>query len=135
MDRDLQNLLELEYQDDVRSYMSMMEVSHLLWVPTWFTSRKLTPCPCLQARTAPSVDLIEQQPELAWYMRPYLIDFLIEVHQQHRLRPETLYLAINLVDRYVSKRVVFKVSSSSPPRVRRAPRAHAPAVSRNTTSS
>jgi hypothetical protein len=33
---------------------------------------------------------------------------LIEVHQQHALRPETLYLAINIVDRYVSKRIVFK---------------------------
>jgi len=55
-----------------------------------------------------SVDLIDQQPELQWYMRPYLVDFLIEIHQQHRLRPETLYLAINIVDRYVSKRIVFK---------------------------
>lgn len=41
-------------------------------------------------------------------MRPYLIDFLIEIHQQHRLRPETLYLAVNIVDRYVSRRIVFK---------------------------
>jgi hypothetical protein len=41
-------------------------------------------------------------------MRPYLVDFLIEIHQQHRLRPETLYLALNIVDRYVSKRIVFK---------------------------
>lgn len=41
-------------------------------------------------------------------MRPYLIDFLIEIHQQYRLRPETLYLAINIVDRYVARRVVFK---------------------------
>ena len=48
------------------------------------------------------------QPELQWYMRPYLIDFLIEVHSQFRLRPEVLYLAMNIVDRYVSKRVVFK---------------------------
>ncbi len=31
------------------------------------------------------------QPELQWFMRPYLIDFLIEVHQQFRLRPEVLY--------------------------------------------
>lgn len=41
-------------------------------------------------------------------MRPFLLDFLIEVHAQFRLRPETLYLALNLVDRYVSKRVVYK---------------------------
>jgi hypothetical protein len=51
---------------------------------------------------------MDMQPELQWFMRPYLIDFLIEVHQQFRLRPEVLYLAMNIVDRYVSKRVVYK---------------------------
>lgn len=55
-----------------------------------------------------SVELIDMQPELAWYMRPYLVDFLIEIHQQYRLRPETLFLALNIVDRYVSKRIVYK---------------------------
>lgn len=62
----------------------------------------------VQGKTTASVDLIDQQPELQWYMRPYLVDFLIEIHQQFRLRPETLYLALNIVDRYVSKRIVFK---------------------------
>jgi Cyclin, N-terminal domain/Cyclin, C-terminal domain len=61
-----------------------------------------------QSRTLASVELIDMQPELQWYMRPYLVDFLIEVHSQNRLRPETLYLALNIVDRYVSKRIVFK---------------------------
>jgi hypothetical protein len=52
------------------------------------------------------------QPELQWYMRPFLVDFLIEIHQQFRLRPEVLYLAMNIVDRYVSKRVVMYHCSS-----------------------
>ncbi|KAM0750771.1 hypothetical protein T439DRAFT_289162 [Meredithblackwellia eburnea MCA 4105] len=81
----MQHLLELEYQNDVKAYMYEME-----------------------AKTAASVELIDQQPELQWYMRPYLVEFLIEIHQQYRLRPETLYLALNIVDRYVSKRIVFK---------------------------
>ena len=51
---------------------------------------------------------MDMQPELQWFMRPYLIDFLVEVHSQFRLRPEVLYLAMNIVDRYVSKRVVYK---------------------------
>ena len=51
---------------------------------------------------------MDMQPELQWFMRPYLIDFLIEVHTQFRLRPEVLYLTMNIVDRYVSKRVVYK---------------------------
>ncbi|KAK8850703.1 hypothetical protein IAR55_004623 [Kwoniella newhampshirensis] len=58
--------------------------------------------------TLASAELMDMQPELQWYMRPYLIDFLVEVHQQFRLRPEVLYLAMNIVDRYVSKRVVYK---------------------------
>lgn len=41
-------------------------------------------------------------------MRPYLIDFLIEAHACFSLLPETLFLAVNLLDRYCSKRVVYK---------------------------
>jgi len=41
-------------------------------------------------------------------MLPFLVDFLIEVHSQFRMSPETLHLALNLVNRYASKRVVFK---------------------------
>lgn len=40
-------------------------------------------------------------------MRPCLVDFLVEIHFSFRLRPETLYLALNIIDRYVSRRVVF----------------------------
>lgn len=41
-------------------------------------------------------------------MRPYLLDFLIEAHAAFGLLPETLFLTINLLDRYCSKRVVYK---------------------------
>ena len=41
-------------------------------------------------------------------MRPYLLDFLIEAHTAFGLLPETLFLAINLLDRYCSKRIVYK---------------------------
>lgn len=62
----------------------------------------------LQNSTLASADFMDMQPELQWFMRPYLIDFIIEVHSQFRLRPEVLYLAFNIVDRYVSKRIVYK---------------------------
>lgn len=51
---------------------------------------------------------MDAQPELKWFMRPYLVDFIVEIHQTFRLRPETLYLTMNIVDRYVSKRIVYK---------------------------
>lgn len=41
-------------------------------------------------------------------MRPYLLDFLLEAHHAFQLLPESLHLAVNLLDRYCSRRVVYK---------------------------
>lgn len=38
-------------------------------------------------------------------MRAILIDWLVEVHTKYKLRPPTLFLAVNLIDRYLSKGV------------------------------
>lgn len=54
-----------------------------------------------------SASAMDQQPEIRWPMRPCLVDFLIEIHFTFRLRPETLYLTLNIVDRYVSRRIVY----------------------------
>jgi len=48
------------------------------------------------------------QREIQWFMRPSLIDFMLEAHAAFVLMPETLFLAINLFDRYCSRRVVYK---------------------------
>lgn len=50
---------------------------------------------------------MDQQPEIRWSMRPCLVDFLVEIHFTFRLRPETLYLTLNIIDRYVSRRIVY----------------------------
>lgn len=62
----------------------------------------------LQVQTLPNPDMMTTQPELQSHMRPYLLDFLVETHLGLRLSRETLYLAVNLVDRYCSKRVVLR---------------------------
>lgn len=36
-------------------------------------------------------------------MRSILIDWLVEVHLKFKLLPETLYLTVNIIDRYLSK--------------------------------
>ena len=54
-----------------------------------------------------SVASMDQQPEIRWHMRPCLVDFLVEIHFTFRLRPETLYLTLNIIDRYVSRRIVY----------------------------
>lgn len=41
-------------------------------------------------------------------MRMILIDWLVEVHNKFELFPETLYLTIDLVDRYLSTKVVSR---------------------------
>ncbi|KAK4904969.1 hypothetical protein LTR66_017852 [Elasticomyces elasticus] len=58
--------------------------------------------------TIPDVDSIDIQTEIQWFMRPYLLDFLVEAHSAFQLLPETLFLTVNLLDRYCSKRVVYK---------------------------
>ncbi|KAH8816421.1 cyclin-like protein [Xylogone sp. PMI_703] len=62
----------------------------------------------MEEETLPDVASIEIQQEIQWFMRPYLIDFLIEAHAAFQLLPETLFLAVNLLDRYCSRRVVYK---------------------------
>ncbi|KXS14303.1 hypothetical protein M427DRAFT_99746 [Gonapodya prolifera JEL478] len=60
----------------------------------------------LERDTMPSANYMENQKELAWRMRGILIDWLIEVHYKFRLLPETLFLAVNVIDRFLTCRIV-----------------------------
>jgi cyclin B len=44
-----------------------------------------------------------KQPDLNPKMRAILIDWLVDVHVKFNLKPETLYLCILIIDRYISK--------------------------------
>lgn len=52
---------------------------------------------------------MDTQRELAWKMRSVLVDWLAEVHNKFKLLPETLFLAVNLIDRFLSSRGVSLV--------------------------
>jgi len=91
-----------EYADDVLDHMRHMEVCGTYWFGG------INHLYHYQAETMPDVNSIDIQTEIQWYMRPYLLDFLIEAHAAFQLLPETLFLAINLLDRYCSRRVVYK---------------------------
>ena len=41
-------------------------------------------------------------------MREILTDWLIEVHLKFKLLPETLYLTINLIDRYLTTQNIYR---------------------------
>ncbi|KXS22508.1 hypothetical protein M427DRAFT_174253 [Gonapodya prolifera JEL478] len=56
----------------------------------------LPPLPCY----------MNYQADLSWSMRRTLVEWLSEVHSEFDLRPETLFLSIGIMDRYLSRRVV-----------------------------
>jgi len=48
----------------------------------------------------------KNQPELSDRMRAILISWLIEVHLKYSLKAETLYITVNLVDRYCQMQTI-----------------------------
>lgn len=44
------------------------------------------------------------QPELTGRMRAIVVDWLVDIHHQVGFSPETLYLAVNLLDRYLAQK-------------------------------
>jgi G2/mitotic-specific cyclin 2 len=60
----------------------------------------------LEKVTMPNANYMAHQEDLEWKMRGILVDWLIEVHTRFRLLPETLFLAVNIVDRFLSVKVV-----------------------------
>lgn len=53
-------------------------------------------------------DYMDSQPEINEKMRAIVIDWLIQVHYKFELSIETLYLTINIVDRYLASEAVSK---------------------------
>ena len=51
-------------------------------------------------------DYMGSQPDINAKMRSILVDWLIEVHRKFELMPETLYLTLNIVDRFLSVKAV-----------------------------
>lgn len=46
---------------------------------------------------------MNQQSEINDKMRSILIDWLIEVHLKFKLLPETLYITVAIIDRYLER--------------------------------
>ncbi|KAK5167492.1 B-type cyclin [Saxophila tyrrhenica] len=60
----------------------------------------------LEDRMAPNPRYMEQQTEIQWSMRAVLMDWVIQVHQRFNLLPETLFLTVNYIDRFLSCKIV-----------------------------
>lgn len=93
-----------EYADEIFGHMEQLEVRAWSFPPnprstscqtrdTWTFSQRLNGESCLDPPTART-------------MRTTLIDWLLQVHLRYHMLPETLWIAVNLVDRFLSVRVV-----------------------------
>lgn len=60
----------------------------------------------LEEATMPNPDYMDHQDYLEWQSRGVLIDWLVEVHTRFHLLPETIFLAVNIIDRFLSARKV-----------------------------
>ncbi|KYO26433.1 cyclin-A1 isoform B [Alligator mississippiensis] len=68
-----------EYAEDIHQYLREAEV-----------------------RYRPKPYYMRKQPDITAGMRAILVDWLVEVGEEYKLRTETLYLAVNFLDRFLS---------------------------------
>lgn len=92
-----------DYLEDIIDHLAYMEVG--------ICKRGRSRVPTVdieQDVTLPSFPMIEKQEQITWELRSNLIDFIVRSHQHFRLPSHVLFLSINLIDRYCSRRQVFE---------------------------
>ncbi|KAF3064892.1 G2/mitotic-specific cyclin-4 [Daldinia childiae] len=82
-DEDWDISMVTEYGEDIFNYMKEMEIDLL-----------------------PKPHYMDIQTEIKWSMRAVLMDWVIQVHTRFGLLPETLFLAVNYIDRFLSVKIV-----------------------------
>ena len=76
----LKNMFECnEYAEDIHTHMKSVETS-----------------------TIPKASYMKNQNDINESMRAILVDWLVDVHLKFKLLSETLFLTVNLIDRYLS---------------------------------
>jgi len=74
-----------------------------------FASAIFQHCLDIEGQTQPKADYMQsRQMDVHEKMRSILVDWLVDVHYKFKLVPETLYLTINLIDRYLEKEQVTR---------------------------
>lgn len=74
-----------DYQEDIHTYLRDMEV-----------------------KCKPKVGYMKRQPDITNSMRAILVDWLVEVGEEYKLQNETLHLAVNYIDRFLSSMSVLR---------------------------
>ncbi|MCJ1300274.1 hypothetical protein MMC08_003070 [Hypocenomyce scalaris] len=60
----------------------------------------------LEIKMLPNAHYMDNQAEIQWSMRSVLMDWLVQVHHRFGLLPETLFLCVNYIDRFLSRKIV-----------------------------
>lgn len=55
-----------------------------------------------------NADYMDLQTDITEKMREILVDWLVDVHKTYSLRPETLFLSVNVLDRYMSNKHISR---------------------------
>ncbi|KAF5318683.1 hypothetical protein D9619_010678 [Psilocybe cf. subviscida] len=60
----------------------------------------------IELETMPNPDYMKDQTEITWEHRGVLVDWLLQVHSRFNLLAESLFLTINVIDRFLSRRPI-----------------------------
>jgi G2/mitotic-specific cyclin 1/2 len=60
----------------------------------------------MEHKLLPTSDYMKEQAQIEWKFRRVLIDWMLYIHERFNLHPETLFLAVNIVDRFLTQRQV-----------------------------
>jgi len=63
---------------------------------------------CKETRGCVDADYMSRQPNINRKMRAILVDWVVEVHKKYDFKSETLFLSVNLIDRYMSLATVSR---------------------------
>ncbi|KAF7138161.1 hypothetical protein RHSIM_Rhsim07G0255300 [Rhododendron simsii] len=95
-------LAVVEYIDDLYAYYKRVEVMSAIPGSSFIARIDGISSSCV------SPNYMAQQSDLNEKMRGILIDWLIEVHYKFELMDETLYLTVNLIDRFLAVQPVVR---------------------------
>ncbi|PIO26358.1 hypothetical protein AB205_0092850, partial [Aquarana catesbeiana] len=62
----------------------------------------------MEIKCKPKAGYMQKQPDITNNMRAILVDWLVEVGEEYKLQNETLYLAVNYIDRFLSSMSVLR---------------------------
>ncbi|XP_070994066.1 cyclin-A2-like [Oncorhynchus clarkii lewisi] len=62
----------------------------------------------MEVKSRPKAGYMKKQPDITNSMRAILVDWLVEVGEEYKLQNETLYLAVNYIDRFLSSMSVLR---------------------------